>query len=113
MMKLHSPPSAILDAAAGLLRPFAPELTATTLARALRQFSATPGSEAPAVGKSVTIAEFCRRVDCSRSTAHRLRKAGRLRAFRFGPNGGVRIPEAEVQRLIGLNVADRAGEGVV
>ena len=111
-MRTKPIPQNTATAVATLLQPFVPELTPSSLTRALREFDPTPKGEGPAVGASMTLAEFCRRAGCSRSTAYRLRKEGRLRAFRLGPAGGVRIPETEVLKLMAAcgDGCDEGGE---
>ena len=98
-MRVKSIPSSTLTGVVALLAPHVPGLDQAALQAALRAYE--PDGEdqaAPAPGESVTIAEACRRLSCSRTTIFRLVRDGKLRAFNL--NGrSKRIPAAELARL--------------
>ena len=87
----------LLAGATGLIRPYCPELTPTTLVEAIQTFKTEKKPQS--VQKSLTYKEFAALAGLSLPTVHRLAKRGELKTVKIGPRL-VRIPAVEVERIL-------------
>lgn len=99
-------PAPVLTAAAGMLSPFFPDLTATRLLSALEGTSA-PAQPTP-LPEGLTKAQVCAATKLSLASVNRRLRDGSLPYTKLGPRL-VRIPRTAVERLLtGTPGADQA-----
>lgn len=85
----------IATAAAGLLKPAFPGINNEILVKALSSYSNKKGD--PVQGKLLSVKEYCSLVSCSKPTAFRHIRDGKVRAVKIG--GLTRIPESELLKF--------------
>ena len=88
---------AVIAAAAGLLQPFAPELTPTGLVAAIREY--TPGKKPKNDDRPLTRREAAELLQCSLNTVTKYMKSGKLRKITLTARS-CRIDAASVKKLL-------------
>ncbi len=88
-------PPHIAAAAATMLAPYAPGLTASEI---VARLCSAPTLSAPEQTRFLTIAEAAKRLRITRQTLHALRKSGKLDSVKLGRR--VLVPESVISRLL-------------
>ena len=112
-------PTSVLTAATGLLQPFAPDLSPSSLVRAIRAYQIDGTTTTATNGKSerpMTRKEVAALLNCTLQTVSRYMNDGKIRRIRLSPTS-VRIDAASVHDFLnGVSIgnattADDESEG--
>ena len=101
MRTVGTPPPAIREAAAGLLRPYAPGLEGDVLWAAVRAHGAPRLPEVPRPPRALTPPAFADALGVSPRTLRNWTRAGKVCAVRLSRRC-VRYPESELARLLAV-----------
>lgn len=102
---------AVLNAATGLLQPYAPDLSPSALVKAIKAYKADGAADTTAKAeKPMTRKEVAALLGISLQSVSRYMNDGRLRRIVLSPTS-VRIDPASVRALLAGNADDVESEG--
>lgn len=101
---------AVLNAATGLLQPYAPDLSPRSLVAAIKSYKADPAADPNRIEKPLTRQEVAALLGCSLQTVNSHLNAGRLRRIKLTAKS-VRIDAQSLRDLLAGDAADDKSDG--
>ena len=108
-MELKNITPSTLAAVTTLLQPHCPDLSPTTLVKALKAYQSAPSTEANTISKPMTRKEVAGLLGCSLQTVVRYMNDGKLQRIVLSPKS-VRIDAASVREFLSGAATQTAGQ---